>query len=684
MSEIFLSLEEAAELEGVKYNSIIQRIKRNKERFIVKTEKNLNGGKDTVWVALSSLSPKARRTYKKKNPTGNELVLVEEKALDAVPWYVEDSFDFAWYTNNYLKQYKKAAIISKSIKAFLDYDEADRTNFAEEFAKEMGISQRTLYRYAESFLEAEKWMLQRYKETGLNHEYYKILAMCRKPKNSNTFPSLTAEHRAFIENVWFNKTFSANNGTIEMLYTQFERHFTERNIDYPSYKTVARYINYLMTAGKMSNAKALAANGVREYKRNNMIKGVRDSSTVSVMEIIHGDSHTFDFWVQYTDPSNGKISAIRPTTVAWIDTRSRVIMGDVWAKTVNAQVIKQSMAKLMYQYGVPEYIIIDNGKDYTAKEMTGRNRKKRSSRLELDSEAVCFYKSIGIKDDYRALPYQPWVKIIERAFSTVCQQFSKWMESYTGTLTGSKTAAKVEKNIDKMLKEGRLLTMEEAFQLWELWLKDTYHVKPHGGLKKMREKYTKPMELFENAEERVQIAPPPPELVQTLLLKPGKARIYSTGINRFGQVYMNYELSTYIGRTLPIRYDPSDMSCIHVYDESGRKICTAESQELLGYQGHINEQQLIEHLKLQKKQLREDKMRLEAATTPLELRGVEGASMVTGSLDFMISKKKVEAIECKPEVTKGIPNEKNIISEYFAAKAKADLRELRKINKEDF
>lgn len=682
MSEIFLSLEEAAKFEGSNYETIKKRIQRNSDRFIVKTEKNTSGGKDTVWVALSSLSPKARREYKKNNSIGNELVFVEEKTLDAIPWYADESFDFAWYTSNFAKQYENAIVICKNIKAFLDYDETDRTAFAEEFAKEMGISQRTLYRYAESFLEAEKWMLQRYKETGLNHEYYKILAMCRKPKNSNTFPSLTAEHRAFIENIWFDKTFSANNGTIEMLYTQFERSFTENNIDYPSYKTVARYINYLMTEGKMNNAKALATKGLREYKRNNMIKGVRDSSTVPVMEIIQGDSHTFDFWVQYTDPSNGKISAIRPTTVAWIDTRSRVIMGDVWAKTVNAQVIKQSMAKLIYQYGVPEYIIIDNGKDYTAKEMTGRSRKHRSSKLELDSEAVCFYRSIGIKDDYRALPYQPWVKIIERAFRTVCQQFSKWMESYTGTLTGSKTTDKVEKNIDKMLKEGRLLTMEEAFQLWELWLKDTYHVKPHGGLKKMKEKYTKPMELFENAEEKVQIPPPKPELVETLLLKPGKARIYNTGINKFGQRYMNYELATYMGRTLPIRYDPSDMSCIHVFDDNGKKICTAECQKLLGYQGHITEQQLIEHLKLQKKQESEDKLRLKAATTPLELRGVEGDPLVTGSLDFMISKKKVESIETKEEDS--IPKEKDIVSEYFAAKAKEELKKLRKLNREDF
>lgn len=684
MSEIFISLSEVAELEGSNYETIKKRIQRNKDRYITRTEKMVDGGRENVWVALSSLSPKARRAYKKRNPSGGELILVEQKALDEIPWYSDTSFDFAWYTKNYAEQYEKGEQLSKSIKAFLDYDEADRTSFADEFARDMGMSQRTLYRYAENFLEAEQLMMQKHKETGHNYEYFKILAMCRKPKDSNTFPSLTPAHRAYIENIWFDKGFSANNGTIEMLYSQFEKKFKEKNMEYPSYKTVARYINYLMNEGRMANAKALATKGIREWKRNNMLKGVRDSSAVPVLGIVHGDSHTFDFWVQYTDPHNGKVSAIRPTMVAWIDTRSRVIMGDVWAKTVNAQVIKQSFAKLIYRYGVPECIYIDNGKDYTAKEMLGRNRKQRHSDLELDEEAKAFYRSIGIKDDYRALPYQPWVKIIERAFGTICNQFSKWMDSYTGTLTGSKTAAKVEKNIDKMLKDGKLLTMEEAFQIWEMYLRDVYHVKPHGGLKKMKEQFTKPMELFENAEERVQIPMPKPELVETLLLKPGKARIYQTGIHKFGQNYMNYELATYIGKMLPIRYDPMDVSRLHVFDENNRKICTAESRELLGYQGHITEQQLIEHLKLQKQQQRDDQLRLKAATTPLELRGYDGDPLVTGSLNIMIGKKKAELIEGTEEPEKVSIQESNSMSAYFEEKARAEFRTLRKMNEEDF
>lgn len=78
-----------------------------------------------------------------------------------------------------------------------------------------------------------------------------------------------------------------------------------------------------------------------------------------------------------------------------------------------------------------------------------------------------FYRSIGIEDDHEALPYQPWSKgQIERFFGQVCSSFAKWFSSYTGTLTGSSTDAKVDKDIQKMLEAGQLLTMEEFYREW--------------------------------------------------------------------------------------------------------------------------------------------------------------------------------------------------------------------------
>lgn len=59
----YVTLIEAAELEGVKYKTMAQRLSRNPDKFDTMTEKLENGGKDAVLVAVASLSKKARRTW---------------------------------------------------------------------------------------------------------------------------------------------------------------------------------------------------------------------------------------------------------------------------------------------------------------------------------------------------------------------------------------------------------------------------------------------------------------------------------------------------------------------------------------------------------------------------------------------------------------------------------------------
>lgn len=101
-----------------------------------------------------------------------------------------------------------------------------------------------------------------------------------------------------------------------------------------------------------------------------------------------------------------------------------MIIGDVMCKDANSDVLKESLLKMIYHdaESVPECIYIDNGKDYTAKNMTGYDRNDRQ-RTGFDDATVGFYKSIGIQDYHRALPYYAWTKgQIERFFGTVCQE----------------------------------------------------------------------------------------------------------------------------------------------------------------------------------------------------------------------------------------------------------------------
>ncbi len=689
----YVTLIEAAELEGVKYNTMVKRITRNPDKFDTMTEKSENGGKDAVLVAVASLSKKARNAWKEraklKELSGTISPEDEAKPEAEAPWYVEADVD--WYIENYREQWYKGMELGNVIREFLQYNGRNKTTYAEQYAQEhLETGKRTLYRYVKAYNEACAWADKLQKETGVGFEFFKVLCLCRKPKETGTFPSIKPEVKQVIKNIWFDKDFAANLGTREMLYEKLR---AIANINkwekIPSYQTVTRYINYLMNDENMRNAWFLASKGSREYKNKVMVKGSRDTSKLKVMQIVMGDEHTFDCWVAYKQP-NGKVIPIKPHLAAWIDLRSRAIMGDVICKNANSDVLKQSLLKMMYSEpgGIPEYIYIDNGKDYTAKTMTGRNRNDRSG-MDFDDTAKGFYKAIGIKDYHRALPYEAWSKgQIERFFRIVCNDFTKWFTSYTGTLTGSKTSDKVNKDIQKMCDNGELLTMEEFYGEWTRWLTEVYMHKEHGGLKKAGEKYKTPYDCFIN-EERYFKPAPPKSYATVLMMKEEKVYVRNIGIVRWNHEYRSDELCDYIGRKVDVKYDPNDMSTLYVFDENGRNVCEAYCQELLQIAPKVPQKALEEHLKMQKRQKKRDQERLEEARIPFEQINEQyiGFSDTIGGIDLMKGKKKkkgdivqMPADRTYREGFRGPKETEQKESSYISNKAENALKKLRAIN----
>lgn len=362
-------------------------------------------------------------------------------------------------------------------------------------------------------------------------------------------------------------------------------------------------------------------------------------------------------------------------------------MGDVLCKDANSDILKQSLLKMMYSElgGIAEYLYIDNGKDFTAKTMTGRDRNDRSG-IDFDDTTKGFYKSIGIKDAHRALPYEPWSKAqIERFFRTVCNKFTKWFKSYTGTLTGSKTSDKVEKDIKRMCENGELLTMEEFYEEWHKWLMEVYMHTEHSGLKKAKETYKTPYDCFMN-EERYFKAVPPKSYATLLMMKSENVLVRNIGIVRWGFEYRSDELCDYIGRKMDIKYDPDDMSTLYVFDKNGKKVCEAYCQELLQVAPKVSQKALEEHLKRQKRQQKRDQERLEEARIPFEEINEQyvGFNETTGGIELMKGKKKQKGkVIAMPEdrtYSQGFRAEKREEIEdnnYMSSKAESALKKLR-------
>lgn len=135
-------------------------------------------------------------------------------------------------------------------------------------------------------------------------------------------------------------------GLTTIRYAAFEAQAAARGwTEYPSVKTVGRYVKYLMELPPAKSALYLSARGDRAWENRMQVKGKRDASTLEVMEYVVADGHTFDVWVEYTAP-NGKKKAIRPVLVAWEDMRTRRILGPVLCEHSNTRVVKESFIKM--------------------------------------------------------------------------------------------------------------------------------------------------------------------------------------------------------------------------------------------------------------------------------------------------------------------------------------------------
>lgn len=197
MPDVFITLEEAAAFEGITYEAMKKRVQRSPEQHNVKSQAREGGGKDQVLISTSSLSAKARKAWRAAQKVEGSEVIIDKRAQEAVPWYV--TADLNQYTEANKKRFYEAVELAARVQDFIDYDGPDRTGYAERYALGLGISPQSLYRYMKNVLEANAWALKLEKEDGKSRDYFRALALCRKPKETGTFPSLTDEQKAIIE-----------------------------------------------------------------------------------------------------------------------------------------------------------------------------------------------------------------------------------------------------------------------------------------------------------------------------------------------------------------------------------------------------------------------------------------------------------------------------------------------------
>ena len=631
MAETFISLRDAAWYEQIDYHATVVRISRGE--YATRLLPRAEGGRPLRLVAVSSLSPAAQERYWKEHTAPVVERLVEEKTSGETPWYVE--CDFHQFYHEHREEYDQALARVEELRACMTLPRNERAAAYAALAEKSGVDVRTIRNSVQKITEAEAWA-RRLADDSSKSTQLQAMALCRKPRAQNSFPGIPEPLRALIENVVFDRELSRNNPSATLQAKAILKHAEEQGMpDLPELRMITDCIRHIMKDPEKRMARELSAKGARRFKNENQMKTRRDTKALRVLEYVMGDEHTFDFWASYFDKS-GNRRAARPTLVTWIDVRSRVILGATICAHADSSVLKRSILKMIYDEcdSVPYCLHMDNGKDYTAQAMTGKKRSERHRDGGQDSDSALkgFYRQIGIATITNSMPYEPWGKgEQERFYNRLNEQFSKLFTSYTGTLTGSRTDAKVKKDIQALLKAGKLPTFEDVMRELNAFLEE-YHNEAHRGLKDAGEEWTKPLELFEKAE-RYDRHPMAYEYAVMLLLDDAPAYVHKDGIQKNRRRYWDYALAKYIGHTVNIKFNPDKPDVLHVYDaENGAKICEAHEARAMSF--FATPEEVEAHKREQNRQLADAQATLDRMRTPYEDRiaGAEKPKRRTASL----------------------------------------------------
>ncbi len=596
--EVWLTTIEAAELEGVSRKTALIKAgsKQWKARIDESPSRGGNAGKRYL-VGLSSLTTLAQKRWHEKQ---QEKILISAQVnyaeADEPAAKEKERMSSAAAVNlaelkalvggkRFEAMMRDAEQKVRAVQAFLDIeDKPGKRELAAQIADQYGISDKTLYRW-----------VRLYKDGG-------TAALMRK------LPSLGVgtERRAVseeLEQLIIAEYLQLNKPKVAHVHRKAKKYCEITSIKAPSRATVYRVIEELEKT--QPDLVCLGREGEAEYVKRFAEKILRKEPEF-VNQVWMGDHHRMDVFITY----QGR--AIRPWLTTWIDVCSRAIVGWTIAVQANGRTIGLALRHGMLQkmlpswdgpispamtrsirslgwdhdvleqnagiispvQGMPGLLYIDNGEDYKSKVKKGLKCEGFGYSREVRS--TC--EILDIKTQF-ALPYSPWAKAHqERWYGTMTDQFSRYLPGYCGKDNKHRPYGLDEQS---MAQRGELLDIEELCALFETYL-DVYHNTVHSTLGMT------PLQKYKSTPA-VRQGVPDERTLDICLMDMEKAKVYSSGIQRFGsgnrrRYYTHPELDKYTGRQVVIRYDPNRIGELLIFNPAnGQYVCTATNRELLAW-----------------------------------------------------------------------------------------------------
>jgi hypothetical protein len=191
------------------------------------------------------------------------------------------------------------------------------------------------------------------------------------------------------------------------------------DVTVPEY-TARRYLKSLSEAEV-----AYGRKGKRYFEEHYQPSIHRDYTLYKPMDIIVGDYMTMDFMMRVKD------KVWRPKVVAFMDMRTRMIVGWELELTANSTGVAVALQRCFDEFGLPGAIYFDNGKKFKNYWLCGNEWKLENSKVDEDEikRNIGIVVEVGVKLIF-AKPYHGQSKPIERLWRAVYEMFDKFEQTY--------------------------------------------------------------------------------------------------------------------------------------------------------------------------------------------------------------------------------------------------------------
>jgi len=366
-----------------------------------------------------------------------------------------------------------------------------------------------------------------------------------------------AEIDPFLWNVFKSDFLRPSAPTLTSCYARTAGIAAEKGLLMPSERTLRRRLEREVDARVI-----LLRRKGEEALRRSMPAQRRTVDQLHAMECVNIDGHKFDVFVR--TPS-GKV--IRPVMVALQDVRSSKMLAWRVAESESAVYVRLAFADLFERYGIPAHCVLDNGRGFASKWITGGAASRFRFKIKPE-EPTGVLTALGIEIHW-ALPYRGQSKPIERAFRDLCDTIARH-PAMEGAYCGNTPLAKPENYGSRAIE-------------WDVF---TAHVErgiaAHNARAGRRGRDYRGRSFDAVFAESYASAPvgkaTPEQLRMALLAAENKTVNRQTGeIELFGNRYWSEGCGQLHGSRVTVRFDPDNlMRDVHLYAQDGRYLTSAQ------------------------------------------------------------------------------------------------------------